>query len=73
MQVGEDIYAVRRTMCAVAPSTFRTVHYALYIPVGLCLCDEMCLKVSFLLFRIIQTYTIPQDLYQLDIEIVFIV
>lgn len=40
----------RRTMCAVAPSTLRTVHYALYIPVGLCLCDEMCLKVSFLLF-----------------------
>jgi hypothetical protein len=44
----------RRTMCAVAPSTLRTVQYALYIPVGLCLCDEMYPKVSFLLFRIIQ-------------------
>jgi hypothetical protein len=50
-------------MCAVAPSTLRTAHYAWYIPVALCLCDEMCLKVSFLLFRVIQTYTIPQDLY----------
>jgi hypothetical protein len=50
----------RATMCAVAPSTLRTAHDAWYIPVVLCLCGEICIKINYLLalFWIIQAHTI---------------